>query len=165
MKNDSWVILHDISVPLYDYREEDLACRYLFSNVVSEEKLMPVSDIDSYFANIGAFKITEDTRKYIGNLFESLVVPWQAVPFFYTTYITWNTPMLEKDLDDIRAIIKKYYPERYEFFENVVRLQGVFMQHLIAHNTGFKAFIKRNFPYFVKPLRNARAFMKKLMRR
>ena len=165
MKNDSWVILHDISVPLYDYREEDLACRYLFSNVVSEEKLMPVSDIDSYFANIGAFKITEDTRKYIGNLFESLVIPWQAMPFFYDPFITWITPMLEEDLNGIRKIIKKYYPERYEFFENTVRLQNIFMQHFIAHNTGTKAFIKRNFPYLIKPLRYSLAFMKKLMRR
>lgn len=121
MNQDSWVVLHDISLPLMSNREKGLACRYLFSNVVSEEKLTPaVSDIDLYFPNIGAFKITGDTRKYIGNLFESLVIEWQALPFVYDKNIFPDYfEILEKDLNDIRKVIKKYYPERSEFFEAV----------------------------------------------
>ncbi|MBR2208728.1 MAG: hypothetical protein IJ859_07995 [Synergistaceae bacterium] len=166
MNQDSWVVLHDISLPLLSLRENDLACRYLFSNVVSDEKLMPVSDYDSYFANIGAFKITDDTRKYIGNLFQSLVVAWDAVPFFYDKYIfPCATPMLEEDLNDIRKIIKKYYPEHYEFFENAVKLQNVIIQHKTEVYKNWRSVLKRNFPYIVSPIRMFRALRKKLMRR
>lgn len=127
---------------------------------------MPVSDYDSYFANIGAFKITDDTRKYIGNLFQSLVVAWDAVPFFYDKYIfPCATPMLEEDLNDIRKIIKKYYPEHYEFFENAVKLQNVIIQHKTEVYKNWRSVLKRNFPYIVSPIRMFRALRKKLMRR
>lgn len=154
MNQDSWVVLHDISLPLMSLRENDLACRYLFSNVVSEEKLMPAPDFDSYFANIGAFKITSDTRKYIGNLFQSLVLAWDAMPLMSDyRFRSYATPILDEDLKNVEAIISKYYPEHYEFFENAVRIQSVILQHKIAQNTGWKAFIKRNFPYMTRPLR------------
>ena len=163
MNQNSWVVLHDISLPLLSTRENDLACRYLFSNVVSDEKLMPVSDIDSYFANIGAFKITDDTRKYIGNLFESLVVAWDAIPSFYDKHIfPCATPMLEEDLNNIRAIIKKHYPEHYEFFENTVRIQGVIARHKSGKT--LKMIIVRYFPSLVNPLIKMRNFFRKLMR-
>ena len=163
MKNDSWVILHDIGLSIS--REEDLACRYLFSNVVSEEKLMPVSDIDSYFANIGAFRVTEDTRKYINNLFESLVMAWQAIPVFFKKYTYWYaTPMLEEDLNGIRKIIKKYYPERYEFFENTVRIQGIIAQNR-ARKKGiaWKMIIVRCYPRLARPLKKALDFFRRII--
>ncbi|MBQ7195826.1 MAG: hypothetical protein IJS40_00265 [Synergistaceae bacterium] len=166
MKKDSWVVLHDISVQLYKYREEDLACRYLFGHVVSDEKLTPAPDFDPYFSNIGAFKITDDTRKYIGNLFESLLIPWQALPFFYDKiYFPYATPMLEEDLNDIWKIISKYYPERKEFFEHAIEAQKTIIKHKIEQRTGLKAAIKRNFPYLTRPLRSIHVALDNLMRR
>ena len=166
MKKDSWVVLHDISVQLYKYREEDLACRYLFGHVVSDEKLTPAPDFDPYFSNIGAFKITDDTRKYIGNLFESLLIPWQALPFFYDKiYFPYATPMLEEDLNDIRKIISKYYPEHKEFFEHAIEAQKTIIKHKIEQRTGLKAAIKRNFPYLTRPLRSIHVALDNLMRR
>ncbi len=165
MNQNSWVVLHDISLPLLSTRENDLACRYLFSNVVSEEKLTPaVSDIDLYFPNIGAFKITGDTRKYIGNLFESLVIEWQALPFVYDKNIFPDYfEILEKDLNDIRKVIKKYYPERSEFFENTIRIQKVFARYKNEVYKNWRTVLKRNFPYIVKPVRAVRALRKKLI--
>jgi len=168
MKNNSWVILHDIALPITGgSREEDLACRYLYGSVVSEEKLMPVSDIDSYFANIGAFKVTEDTRKYIGNLFEMLVVQWQAIPLFFKKYTYLSgTPMLEEDLNSIRKIIKKYYPEQYEFFENAVRIQGVIAQHRTERrHIDWKMLLVKNFPTIARILKKIRDFSRKLIGR
>jgi len=125
-----------------------------------------VSDYDSYFANIGAFKVTEDTRKYIGNLFESLVVAWQAIPFFYDKYISpFATPMLEEDLNGIRKIIRKYYPDYAEFFENTIKLQELIMQHRTEVYKNWRSMLKRNFPYIVTPIRKFREIRKNLIGR
>ena len=47
------------------------------------------------FANMGAFRVSDVTEKYIDNLFEALVIPW-------------NIQVSERDLADITAIISKY---------------------------------------------------------
>ena len=110
MKNNSWVILHDVSTFSGVGYYSGLACRYLFSCVTSEQRLSPLPEGDMYFSNIGAFKITEDTRKYINGLFESLVIPW-------------NARIAEKDLHDIKNIIKTHYTEeQYNFFCRAIDL-------------------------------------------
>ena len=44
MKRDSWCVLHDISLFYRAGRENELACRYLFSYVVSDYKIMPAPE-------------------------------------------------------------------------------------------------------------------------
>ena len=131
MKRDSWVVLHDISLPLLKGRENDLACRYLYGHVVSDAKIMPVSDYESYFANIGAFHVIDDTVKYAGNLFESLLNPWAAFPGAFDKKIfPFATPILPEDLNDIETIIDKYYPEKSEFFAHAVEGQAIIVKHV-----------------------------------
>ncbi len=102
----SWTILHDISL-------SGLACRYLFGHVVSEEKFSPAPDNPELPPNIGAFRISEDTMKYINNLFESLMIPF------------FSSEVPQKDFDSISAIIKKYYsPEQYKFFLEAFKFQA-----------------------------------------
>ena len=150
MKKNSWVILHDISLPLIKDREEDLACRYLYGHVVSDEKIMPVSDIDSYFANIGAFKVMDDTKKYVGNLFESLLISWQAMPEIFNEYdFPLATPMLEEDISNIKKIIEKYYPEYSNFFEHIIEAQRTILKHKVEKYKSLLGIIERNFPYVI----------------
>ena len=131
MKRNSWVVLHDINLQCLKSREDDLACRYLFSHVVSDAKILPaVSDHDFHFANIGAFRVTDDTVKYIRNLFESLLNPWAAMPgVFDKRVFPCATPILPEDLRDIKNIINKYYPDYKEFFEYVIEAQNLIVQH------------------------------------
>ena len=105
MKIGSYVILHDITLEYLNMRQRNhLACRYLFSHVVSDEKVSPRPDYIGLPSNIGAFKVSEVTMKYVSNLFENLVIPWE-------------TEIKPEDLEDISAIIRKYYsPEQYKFF-------------------------------------------------
>lgn len=68
------VILHDILL-FQATRDGGLtACTDLWSSVTAE-KLRP-----DLALNIGAFQISEDTRKYIGNVFDGLVRPWEVSP-------------------------------------------------------------------------------------
>ena len=65
---------------------------------------------------LGAFHITEDTRKYSANLFESLLCTWAAVPGVFDKKIfPHGTPILAQDLDDIRKIIRRIFRARNKF--------------------------------------------------
>ena len=132
MKKDSWTVLHDISLFARPDNRGALACRYLFASVVSDEKITPHPDEGSiHFANIGAFRVSDVTEKYIDNLFETLVIPW-------------NIQVSEKDLASIDKIISKYYsPEQYEFFREVLRLQEYMFKHQVTLMGSLKMSIKQ----------------------
>ncbi len=130
--NASWVVLHDINLQCVEERDEDLACRYLFSHVVSDEKIMPVSDYDFYFANIGAFRVVDDTVKYVRNLFESLLITWDALPgSFDKKFFPHAAIMRSEDISDIKNIINKYYPEYTEFFGHIVEAQNIILRNKV----------------------------------
>ena len=150
MKPDSWVVLHDVSLPYLAGREEDLACRYLYGHVVSDAKIMPAPEKNyiPYFSNIGACHVTEDTVKYVRNLFESLLCPWAALPgVFDKKVFPCATPMLPEDLNDIRKIIAKYYPEYAEFFEHAIEFQNGIVKHKTYRYNNWRSVWARNFPW------------------
>ena len=136
MDNNSWTVLHDITLFTNPDSRDALACRYLFANVVSDEKITPAPDDgEGKFANIGAFKVSEVTRKYIDNLFEALV-------------IAWNIQLSDKDISDISAVIRKYYaPEQYKFFCDVVELQ----EYMFKHPTTLKGSLKKSIKQRANP--------------
>ncbi len=131
-KDSSWTVLHDISIFAYlqNGRINSLACRYLFTDVAAEEKVKPVSDYDNNPANIGAFRISEATMKYSDNLFESLLIPWEAeVP--------------ESDYDSMKKIIEKYYkPEQYKLFCEAFPFQQYLMGRKASFVSSLKVFLK-----------------------
>ena len=120
MKHEiSWTVLHDITIYVNPAgRMNALACRYLYSSVVSEEKLSPPpEDSSKIFSNIGAFRVTQDTFKYANTLFESLLIPWDVM-------------VGKDDLKSIGRIIEKCYsPEQYEFFCNALKFQQYLREH------------------------------------
>ncbi|MCL2079077.1 MAG: class I SAM-dependent methyltransferase [Oscillospiraceae bacterium] len=70
------VVLHDILLWTHFNPPKAYACRHLFSSVAAERIQLK----KSLYQNIGAFQITPDTRKYIQNVFESLLLPWEIDP-------------------------------------------------------------------------------------
>ena len=146
MKKDSWCVLHDISLPIIG-RFNDLACRYLYGHAASDIKVMPVSDYDSYFANIGAFHVTEDTIKYVQNLFESLLNLWTSVPDVYGKAIPGVfSPMRTEDFNDIKNIISKYYPQYMNLFNGAVKAQQDIAAKRIKEYRSLNGIWKRNLP-------------------
>lgn len=115
MNNHSLCILHDITAFKGNNRDA-LACRYLFGHVAAE-KFSPISDCEGMPANIGAFKVSDMAMKYADNLFESLYIPWKA-------------SVLDKDFDDMKKIIEKYYsPEQYKSFCEAFEFQKYLREH------------------------------------
>lgn len=154
MKKDSFAVLHDISSYQLSYSAIStggLACRYLFSDVVSDEKFSPVSDYGDIPANIGAFKVSEVTVKYAGNLFESLLIPWQA-------------EVSEGDYDDMRKIIEKYYtPEQYKFFCEAFAFQKYLAEkkrQKVNFSSLLKFFIQMWKPGLFAGIRSVKKFLK-----
>ncbi|MBQ6971947.1 MAG: class I SAM-dependent methyltransferase [Synergistaceae bacterium] len=171
MKAGSWCVLHDVSLPYLPGREDDLACRYLYGHVATDCRIMPAPDEGyiPHFSNIGAFHITEDTVKYSGGLFDSLLCPWMALPgVFDKRVFPCATPMLPQDLDDIRAIIRRHYPERAGFFEHAVEFQEGIARHKTEHYRSFNGTWERNFPIsyrLVKAVKGLCRRMKTRLRR
>ncbi len=122
LEDGAIVVLHDISLFLSQsiYRDMkgypmiSLATRYLL-NSVAAEKVEPEpykTDLDTQLVNIGAFQISNDTRKYIDGVFGSLFVPWALIPDIEV-------------LNSIGSIVKKHYSEKHlEMFENSVRVNN-----------------------------------------
>lgn len=140
-KEKSWVVLHDIALFYRRTQRKALACRYLWGHVVSEEKLTPCLDDIPFFANIGAFRITEDTVRYVADLFQSLVLPWAI-------------GVNDEDLASVDKIIQKHYPAAlHQVFTDAVSFQkelltqrdvmGAFKEFIKQLSPGFSGFLKR----------------------
>ncbi len=121
--------------------------------MVSDAKIMPAPDKNyiPYFSNIGAFHVIDDTVKYVGNLFESLLCTWAAIPGVFDKRVFRNaTPIIQEDLDDIRKVIGKYYPEYAEFFEHAIEFQKGIVKHKADYYHNWRSVWRRNFPWTFK---------------
>ena len=81
LKIGSVVVLHDVVLnQQYQERESYFATGALFS-AVSAENFLNFDEQGAYrYPNIGAFKITEQTKPYIDNVFLALVLCWMYLP-------------------------------------------------------------------------------------
>lgn len=78
LAKDAIVVLHDI-VLQYRYsanHKKHFATSILFQSVVADKFL----NNEEKYPNIAAFRLNEDTPKYILNLFLALMVPWVYIP-------------------------------------------------------------------------------------
>lgn len=155
-KNFSWTVLHDISLFLYNRDNRDIhgfACRYLFGHVVSDEKVLPASDHELLPANIGAFKISNITINHVGNLFDSLLIPWEC-------------QVSSKDYDSMKRIVEKYYlSEQYKLFCDAFELQKYIEERRKKVKYSFvnslKIFVRSWQPGLYNSLRKIKHFLKK----
>lgn len=104
MKMGSTIIVHDTNFNNFcfdrhdkQYREIGMASNVLFSTVTAN-KIQPKVYHNPPQPNIGAFQITEDTLKYIDDLFLALSLAWAYIP-------------TEEDMQYTYNIIKQFYSE------------------------------------------------------
>lgn len=79
IKEGACVVLHDIILN-HTRAPEAFATKLLLSSVVGEKIICKCNDNIYNYTDIGAFRVTKDTRKYIENLFLSLTVTWKNIP-------------------------------------------------------------------------------------
>lgn len=93
LKNGGIVVLHDITLNFESNHPYAYATKLLLDVVVAD-KYMNLIDPD--LRNIAAFRITDDTKKYIEDVFSSLTITWANMPS-------------EKELLLYRNFYSKYY--------------------------------------------------------
>ena len=131
MKNDSWVVLHDITTFISPHFRHSLACGYLFAAAVSDAKVVPAADKGSILPNIGAFKVSEITSQYIDGLFRMLLLPW-------------NMRVPEKDLADITRIIDEKYPASCsKTFHDALTVQEYMFSHPRDRHSVMKGWLQQ----------------------
>lgn len=77
------VCLHDIALMQYKNTAEQSYCTALLLSAVSGKKMINLSsfgDEEPYYPNIGAFQLTDETRKNMENLFMALFLRWGYLP-------------------------------------------------------------------------------------
>lgn len=80
LKDGAVVVLHDIFLNQHVKKDNSFATRVLLSTVVGEKIVGRGSDNSYNFIELGAFKVTRDTLKYIENIFSSLMITWNYMP-------------------------------------------------------------------------------------
>lgn len=75
LKENAIVVLHDIALHHFGARN-CLATNVLFNSVTADKFLNNAEE----FPNIAAFRVNEDTKKYILSVFYSLTLPWEYIP-------------------------------------------------------------------------------------
>lgn len=107
------VVVHDISL-MHKHKSRSGASTancILFSSVVGDKFIN--SDSDGYtgkYPNIGAFRVNDDTQKYILNVFLALIAKWTYIPD-------------DNQLDKVRQIVEQYYSkECLDIYDEAVKL-------------------------------------------
>lgn len=80
LKDGAIVVLHDIFLNHYNNNINSYATRILLSSVVGEKLTGRGNDNEYNYIELGAFRVTEDTKKYIQNVFSALLITWQYLP-------------------------------------------------------------------------------------
>ena len=102
------VILHDTTDYLKFSAERFFANRILMMTVCAD-KIEPVSVSATGYPNIVAFQVRHDTRKYVRNIFDSLMLPWEIVT---------------DDVEKVGEFISKHYSaELLAYYQKAVGLQ------------------------------------------
>lgn len=102
LKKGGVVVLHDIILNFEANHPYAYATKLLLDTVVADK----YSDLSiQNFRNIAAFQITDDTNKYIEDVFSSLTITWKTMPS-------------QKELSLYRNFYSKYYPcKNLEIFD------------------------------------------------
>lgn len=89
LRNGAIVVLHDVALPFvswydpekYDAHHKDsCATRVLLDVAVGEKILCRDASQSSGMVNIAAVRITDDTRRYVRDVFSALALPWAYMP-------------------------------------------------------------------------------------
>lgn len=108
LTNGAIVVLHDTCLNHRSHNSVGFATQLLL-DVVSGEKIFDLG-IDDGVPNIGAFRITDETRKNIEDVFRALL-------------ITWNYKLDKEQIDVYKNEYRKHYSEHnLKLFETAILL-------------------------------------------
>lgn len=79
LTSDAVVVLHDTGLH-YRSMPDAYATQLLLDCIVADKITYASTKNQKIFPNIGAFRINEDTEKYIDNVFEALNITWNYMP-------------------------------------------------------------------------------------
>lgn len=80
LTKDACIVLHDIANNHYGNYLSAYCTQLLLDSVVAERIIIYDDSRPYKYPNIGAFIINEDTKKYIRNIFHSLMLTWDYIP-------------------------------------------------------------------------------------
>ena len=133
LNENAVVILHDVSLfmdTVKKYNEVSCIATRVLMSCVCADKYSPEFKGFGGYTNIVAFQISEDTRKYIRNVFDSLMIPWECrdwTPFCATT---------------VKPLIARYYSkELNEIFDTAVKMNLEIEYNM--HNSKFHDFTNK----------------------
>lgn len=97
------VVMHDTTV--FEWRTKDtfmrmLSPRLLLSSVCADKYIPKLPSGDMIASNIASWQVTADTMKYSHGLFDVLYMPWEE-------------DVKQKTLDNLRKIVKNFYPKEF----------------------------------------------------
>lgn len=127
LKDGCIVIIHDTIKNHIAYRDGENATKLLFDVVKTDDKYyMPEKEINvSDFSNIAAFRVSEETRKGIRDLFSVMTA-------------TWGYLLEGVEKEKYRETILSHYKKEYlEFFDRIELLQrNTYLSKKISENYG-----------------------------
>ena len=79
LKKGSIVVLHDICLNHLSDLDTSFATKVLFDTVTADKIIKPAAHAADY-PNIAAFRITDDTDRYLKDVFSALTLTWKYIP-------------------------------------------------------------------------------------
>lgn len=142
LKQGAVVVLHDIALNYCHINPDGFATKLLLDTVVAEKFIE--KDEDGNLLNIGAFMITGDTGRYIGNVFSALTISWKYMPgreelllyreIYKEHFSSENlelfdmaVSMNQKILDKRKHINQEEFIKIYTLIERLKRKEGVYI--------------------------------------
>lgn len=105
------VVLHDTHLHVVDFNAATGYATKVLLDAVVADRIIPCDPaMCEALANISAFTVTADTKKYMTNVFTALTMPWEYIPD-------------NMALNDFYAGITQHYPQEYaEYFMKAVKM-------------------------------------------
>jgi predicted O-methyltransferase YrrM len=113
LKDGAVVVLHDTQLHTIKPEYPSYATCVLLSVVAAEKIIVRDEKRGEGVANIAAFVVTPETRKYVSNVFSALMLPWGYMPD-------------DRVLDDIFVGMARSYPPSYvDYFKRALNLNSL----------------------------------------
>ena len=135
LSSNAIVIIHDTALHHIGRNKDAYATQMLLNTVVAD-RMEPLECEEVYgYPNIGAFKINQDTRKYILNVFGSLRMTWKYLigKDDLASYYRIYEKLYGKDYADIlkqaykmnSATLNRYFENRKRQTEEIIDFFGI----------------------------------------
>ena len=133
------VVLHDIALHHIGEDAGGYATQVLFDTVVGKKIIGRDPESLEGYPNIGAFETNEDTKKYIENVFQALLLTWRYMPsseqlrlyrdFYAKHYEKKYIDIFDKALALNEITLKKVKQKKEDEFHEIYELVNICAKH------------------------------------